>query len=242
MSVQAYLADKSKTWEMFDEKVSQNYDLLSHVISLGLYRGWYKELTRELPQGESLRILDLATGTGAIPFAIMDACGERVSEIVGVDLSSEMLGVFGDRLAMKPYAEKVSYQCGDATALTLEEGQFDVVTMGCGIRNVSDHNQGAKEIFRMLKPGGRVIFLEPSLPENFLVRQAYVAYFRYIVPAVASLISDYEAYRYFCESVEGFFHGTQFLEFLSEHGFESCRSVELTLGAIRLYIAERPAE
>ena len=85
--------------KMFDPKVSKHYDLLSDVISLGLYRGWYRALTRELPEGEDLRVLDLATGTGAIPLSILDASGERISEIVGIDLSTDMLAVFAQRAA-----------------------------------------------------------------------------------------------------------------------------------------------
>lgn len=239
-NVQAYLADKSKTWELFDEKVSKHYDTLSDVISLGLYRKWYREIADYLPEGKDLKILDLATGTGSIPFAIMSKCPERIAEIVGIDLSSEMLAVFGKRLEGKAYADKIRYEYGDATALTLDEAQFDVVTMGCGIRNVSDPSKGANEIFRMLKPGGRVIFLEPALPENPVMRKAYLGYFRHVVPTLASVVSNAGAYQYFCQSVEGFFHGDDFLEYLSKHGFEQPRSVELTLGAIRLYIAERP--
>ena len=94
----------------------------------------------------------------------------------------------------------------------------------------------------MLKPGGRVIFLEPSLPTNKVLKKVYLGYFRHVVPAVASVISNYGAYRYFCDSVEEFIHGDDFLAFLSEHGFENCRTVDLTFGAIRLYVAERPAD
>ena len=240
MNVQSYLLDKSKSWELFDNQVAKHYDVLSDVISLGLYPSWRRALTRELPKGGNLKILDLATGTGAIPFSIMNECSDQVAEIVGVDLSEEMLSVFGSRLEGHPYASKVRYQQGDATALNLEEGQFDVVTMACGIRNVADHHKGAQEIFRMLKPGGRVIFLEPALPTNPVVKHAYLGYFRYFVPAVASLVSDYDAYRYFCESVAEFIHGDDFLKFLGTHGFESGRHVPLTLGAICLYVAERP--
>ena len=96
------------------------------------------EIADYLPEGDSLKILTFATGTGSIPLAIMSKCPDRIAEIVGIDLSSEMLAVFGERLKDKPYSDKIRYEHGDATALTLEEGQFDVVTMGCGIRNVSD--------------------------------------------------------------------------------------------------------
>ncbi len=190
---------------------------------------------------DGLKVLDLATGTGAIPLSILDNCGDRISEIVGIDLSAEMLEVFSERLQGRDDANKVTIQRGDATALDLEDGQFDVVTMGCGIRNVSDHHQGGDEIFRMLKPGGRVIFLEPSMPTNPVLKTAYLGYFRHVVPTVASLISNRGAYKYFCDSVEDFIHGAEFLDFLGQHGFENARHVDLTFGAIRLYIAERPA-
>ena len=242
MSVQTYLKDKSRTWELFDAKVSRHYDRLSDIISLGLFRQWRKALTGYLPAGRSLKVLDLATGTGAIALSILDACGERVESIVGLDLSEDMMDIFRQQLKGHPQGAKVSLVQGDATALPFEDGSFDAITMSCGLRNVGDQDACVREIQRVLKPGGRVIFLEPTVPTNAAMKAAYMTYFRYIVPTVASLVSNATAYRYFCDSVEAFMQGDAFLAFLNERGFEHSRDVELTFGAVRLYIAEKPVQ
>ena len=240
MSVQSIIDDKSKSWTLFNKRVSKHYDLLSKVISLGLYDGWRKKLATELPKGDNLQILDLATGTGAIPLSMMKHAGGRIEKITGVDMSQDMLDIFGDALAESPYANKISFQRGDATDLPFEGNEFDAVTMACGIRNVADPTKGCQEIFRMLKPGGKVLFLEPSMPENPVLRRVYLMHFRYVVPAVAAIISDFGAYQYFNQSVEKFMYGQKFLDFLTEQGFEDCHSFSLTFGAGRLYVASKP--
>ena len=242
MDAQVYLNDKSKTWELFDQQVSKHYDRISDLISFGLYKGWRKALAKQLPQRSGLNILDLATGTGAIPLSMLAHAGDQIERIVGVDLSEDMMDIFRERLTGHARADDVEVVYGDATALELEPAQFDVVTMGCGIRNVSDHNQGCAEIFRMLKPGGQVLFLEPSMPTNAVAKAVYLGYFRHVVPSVAGLISNYSAYRYFCDSVEGFLHGDEFVTMLESHGFENGRYIDLTFGAIRIYSAEKPSE
>jgi demethylmenaquinone methyltransferase/2-methoxy-6-polyprenyl-1,4-benzoquinol methylase len=242
MAVQTYLNDKSRSWELFDSKVSRHYDQLSDVISLGLFRRWRQTLVRHLPAGSELNILDLATGTGAIPLSMLKGASDRISTIVGVDLSKDMLAIFRSRIEGHPDAHKLNLQYGDATNLSFEADSFDAATMSCGLRNVGDHDACAAEIFRTLKPGGRVIFLEPTLPTNPVMKGAYLTYFRHVVPTVASFISDRTAYRYFCDSVEAYMHGEDFLEFLSGHGFVNCQEVKLTLGAISLYIGEKPSK
>ena len=240
MSVQTFLDDKSRTWELFDAKVSKHYDRISDVISLGLFRRWRKALTQQLPAGESLDILDLATGTGAIPFSLLEGAASRINSIVGVDLSEEMMDVFRASAEGHPHAAKLDIQYGDATKLSLDDSSFDAVTMSCGLRNVSDHHACCEEILRVLKPGGRAIFLEPAVPNTPLLKAVYRTYFRHIVPTIAGLVSNPTAYRYFCDSVEAFMQGPDFLAFLNEKGFVNGRDISLTLGAVRLYIGEKP--
>ena len=240
MTVESIINDKSKSWTLFDKRVSKHYDLLSKVISLGLYGGWRKKLADELPEGNDLQILDLATGTGAIPLSIMKNCGDRVGKITGVDMSQEMLNIFGETLASSPHANTIRFQRGDATDLPFEGNEFDAVTMACGIRNVADPEKGCQEILRMLKPGGKVLFLEPSMPNNAILRKIYLLHFRYVVPAVAAIISDFGAYKYFNQSVEKFMYGQDFLNYLTEQGFEDCHSFSLTFGSGRLYVAFKP--
>ena len=240
MQIQEYLNDKSKTWQLFDREVSTHYDRVADLISLRLYRRWCNALAKALPQNQSLHILDLATGTGAIPIAIDQVRSTHDDQIMGVDLSNEMLDIFRTKLEKNAQLnQKVELQHGDATQLNFEADQFDVVTMACGIRNVSDSDKGMQEILRVLKPGGQVFFLEPAIPRNAILKAIFLGYFRYLVPFVAGFLSNADAYRYFNRSVENFPYGDDFLTKMQSNGFENCTWKKVTLGAGALYIGKK---
>ena len=114
--------------------------------------------------------------------------------------------------------------------------------MACGIRNVGDTQAGLSEIFRVLKPGGRVFFLEPSMPSALPLKAIYLGYFRYVVPTVARLFSNADAYKYFNQSVEQFPYGAGFIEMIEQEGFIECEQVKFTFGAGALYIGMKPRE
>ena len=138
MNAHEVLADKSKSWEIFDRRVSRSYDFVSDLISLRLYRAWCKALAKALPDQASLQVLDLASGTGIIPFTIHEARRSRGDHFTCVDLSDEMLEVFREKASGHPIEPHVELVTGDATSLEMSEGHFDVVTMACGLRNVGD--------------------------------------------------------------------------------------------------------
>lgn len=240
MQIQEYLNDKSKTWEMFDREVSTHYDRVADLISLRLYRRWCTSLAHALPQNKSLKILDLATGTGAIPIAIHQVRPKYDDRITGVDLSAEMMEIFRSKCEKDQLlSKKVELQQGDATQLTFDDHHFDAVTMACGIRNVCDSDKGMQEILRVLKPGGLVFFLEPAIPKNTILRGIFLGYFRYIVPFIAGFISNANAYRYFNQSVENFPFGDNFVTKMERNGFVKCSWKKITLGAGALYVGKK---
>lgn len=239
MRVQDYLEDKSQSWRLFDRQVSASYDQVADLISFRLYRRWCRALAEALPNKE-LKILDLATGTGAIPAAITDQRPAHHDQITGLDLSEEMMAIFREKLSQNPTLDaRVTLTHGDATDTGLPEQSFDAVTMACGIRNVGDAMQGMREIHRLLKPGGQVYFLEPALPQSSILRGIFLFYFRKIVPLLAGLLSRGDAYRYFNQSVEAFAYGDDFLDMMREAGFQRCSWSRITLGAGALYVGTR---
>ena len=241
MDVQEILDDKTQSWSIFDRKVSKSYDFLSDLISLRLYRGWCRGLAQSLPQNDQLKLLDLASGTGMIPLTIFSERAKSGDQFTCVDLSEDMLNIFRAKVKGQPIEEHLDIRHGDATALEFEDGQFDAVTMACGIRNVGDTSKGLAEILRVLKPGGSVHFLEPSMPQSTVLKGVYLGYFRYVVPAVASVFSTGDAYRYFNQSVENFPHGDSFIEMIEEAGFTNCSIQKFTFGAGALYIGHKPS-
>ena len=129
MNVNDILNDKTKTWSIFDREVSKSYDLISDLISLRLYRRWCRGLARALPSQPGLNILDLACGTGLIPMAIHEERSDVEDRYTCVDLSEEMLDIFRRKMSGSTLESQLNIQRGDATDLTLESDQYDVVTM-----------------------------------------------------------------------------------------------------------------
>lgn len=241
MNVQKILDDKSQSWSIFDKKVSKSYDLVSDLISLRLYRTWCRGLARALPKREHLQVLDLASGTGIIPLTSLAEHPTAGHHFTCVDLSEEMLNIFRDKVKGTAVETSLDIRHGDATALEFDEGRFDAVTMACGIRNVGDTAAGLSEILRVLKPGGAVYFLEPSIPKSTFLKWVFLTYFRYIVPAIAGLFSTASAYKYFNQSVEHFPYGEAFIKMIEEAGFTQCSIQKFAFGAGALYVGHKPS-
>jgi demethylmenaquinone methyltransferase/2-methoxy-6-polyprenyl-1,4-benzoquinol methylase len=135
----------------------------------------------------------------------------------------------------------VRFLAGDAERLPFPAGTFDGLTIGFGIRNVADLDVGVAEMFRVMKPGGRIAVLEFSRPRTFLLSQLYFLYFRCALPLIGRLVSGHDAaYQYLYESVMRFPEGQAFLDRLAEGGFTRLSERRLTLGIATAYVAERP--
>lgn len=227
-----------QAFKMFD-RIAHRYDLLNRLLSGGTDVRWRKTMNRRIPDGKDLRVLDLATGTADVLIAMERAC-KNVASGVGLDMSGGMLKYGQQKLVSMGLDQKFRLVRGDATCLGLDEKQFDAVTISFGIRNVLDVNQGLEEMHRILKPGGRALILEFSLPANRPFRAAYLFYFRHVLPRLGALISgDSYAYRYLNETVETFPYGEDFCQLMRNAGFEDVTATPLTFGIASLYQGER---
>lgn len=229
---------RMQAFKMFD-RIAHRYDLLNRLLSGGTDVRWRKTMNRRIPEGKNLRVLDLATGTADVLIAMEHAC-KNVASGVGLDMSGGMLKYGQQKLVSLGLDQKFRLVRGDATCLGLDDKQFDAVTISFGIRNVLDVNQGLEEMHRILKPGGRALILEFSLPANRPFRAAYLFYFRHVLPRLGALISgDSYAYRYLNETVETFPYGEDFCQLMRNAGFEDVTATPLTFGIASLYQGER---
>ena len=129
-------------------------------------------------------------------------------------------------------------QLGDAEALSFESNTFDAISIGFGVRNFDNLNQGLSELYRVLKPGGQLVILETSVPKYFPFKQLFNLYFHHVLPTIGSWISkDKNAYKYLPESVDSFPSGSEFITKLKKAGFKECKYFPLTLNIVSLYIA-----
>jgi demethylmenaquinone methyltransferase/2-methoxy-6-polyprenyl-1,4-benzoquinol methylase len=222
---------------MFDA-VAPRYDLLNQVLSLGIDGSWRRALAAEL-DGVTGAVLDLCTGTGDVARTISHRRPDLA--VVGLDFAPAMVRRGRAKVDADARSRRVWFGVGDATRLAVGDAAVDGVTIAFGIRNVEDTNRALRECWRVLRPGGRLVVLEFSLPPNPVVRAGYLGYFRHVLPRVGQWLSGVgSAYRYLPASVLSFPEGEAFLDLLAGAGFEERRLRRLTLGIASLYVGVRP--
>lgn len=235
---------KENIRQMFDN-IASDYDHLNHLMSLDIDRLWRRKGLKELARptagerpGGALEVLDLACGTGDAAIAIAKALPE--SHVTGVDLSEGMLRVMREKVAAEGLEGRIDIRQGDGESLPCQDGSFDRVSIAFGIRNFENREQGLREMLRVLRPGGKLVILELSLPENPLVRWLYKLYFLHILPGIGGRISgDKAAYRYLPGSVVHFPGRKAFMATLEACGFTGVRHKALTFGICRMYVGEK---
>ena len=182
---------KEQVRQMFDN-IAGDYDRLNHIMSLDVDKSWRRRALGEIaaaPEGREgeIDVLDLACGTG--DFSIAIAKGVPGSRVTGVDLSEGMLEVMRKKVAEEGLESRIEARQGDGEALPFPDGSFDRVTIAFGIRNFENREKGLREMLRVLRPGGKLVILELSVPENRLIRWAYNLYFLHILPKIGGGIS-----------------------------------------------------
>lgn len=232
---------------MFDA-IAGHYDFLNHLLSLGIDRRWRKRAIRELRLGQGSRVLDLCTGTGDLALAALEGGGHEGSppagrledvRVIGVDFSAAMLQYGREKLA-RLRESRVALVRADAMSIPLPDACVDAVTIGFGIRNVQRPEVTAREIARVLKPGGRLAILEFGTPAVPGIRGAYLFYFRRILPLIGRIVSRHnDAYSYLPASVAAFPSPDEFLALLRESGFSDAWVDSLTLGIVYLFVARK---
>lgn len=230
---------RTDVWKMFD-RIAHRYDLLNRSLSMGQDVVWRKRMKRYLPQRSGLHLLDLATGTAdQLIYLSMDG---RIATGEGMDLAEKMLDIGREKIKRRGWTDRLSLRTGDATAIPAEAGSADVVTITFGIRNVLDVSTGLSEMFRVLRPDGRALILEFSLPRWALLRHLYLFYFRHVLPRVGGWISgDAHAYRYLNQTVETFPYGDAFCALMRNAGFKNVKAHSLTFGIAMIYQGDKPA-
>ena len=234
--IDSSLSKKEQVAEMFDN-IAGKYDFLNHFLSLGVDIFWRKRLVKRLKKQAPKYILDVATGTGDLA---IEASRLNPSQVIGVDISNNMLDVGREKMKKKSLDKLIDMQYGDSENLSFKDNTFDAVTAGFGVRNFENLDKGLSEMCRVMKVGGKLAILEPAEPKIFPFKQLYGLYFKVILPLLGKLFSkDNSAYNYLPESVAAFPSRNAFIQELEKAGFKEPNYKPLTFGIAALYTATK---
>jgi demethylmenaquinone methyltransferase / 2-methoxy-6-polyprenyl-1,4-benzoquinol methylase len=223
---------KEEVAEMFNN-ISAKYDFLNHFLSLGIDKIWRKKAVKMLKEIKPQRILDIATGTG--DFAI-ESLSLNPKEVIGLDISEGMLEKGREKMIKRKIDHIISMQLGDSENIPYEDNYFDALTVGFGVRNFENLEEGLSEMLRVVRPGGKILILEFSKPKKFPVKQYYAFHSKYIIPFFGKRISkDEKAYAYLPESVAAFPEGREMELILEKLNYKNVKSHLVSGGIATIY-------
>jgi len=218
--------------------IASRYDLANRVISCGQDPRWRRQVVRMVKAREPQSVVDLATGSGDLAFALCRALPENVS-IAGLDFCEPMLEQARKKQALRPWAGKIRFEQGDCMALELEDQSVDVLTIAWGLRNFEDRSKGLREMMRVLKPGGVLYCLEFSQPYQW-IRRPYYFYLNHVIPLLARILTGRkDAYDYLAGTVGAFPDRETLAAQMREAGFTSVRATPRFFSTVAIHEAIR---
>ena len=243
------LSEKSDRVRMMFDKIAPRYELLNKILSFGQDRLWRHAIIKNLPKkaadSNQMTLYDIATGTGDVLFECLQKRPDY-HELIGMDISEGMLSQAKSRLEKIKAKNKettlkqtVHFSQASAEKIPAKDHSANAVTISFGFRNVENREKALQEFYRVLKPGGKLFILDFFNPDNSLMNQLYLFYFRKVLPKIGGLFSDKEAYEYLPQSVSSMPTSKELQTSLLSVGFSHPKEVKWLAGTTRLFIAEK---
>lgn len=217
-------------------RIARRYDVANRLLSGGMDVWWRKCLVSKVRRHSPSDLLDLATGSGDVAFALADGA-PTLTQIVGMDFCQPMLDEAEKKKSAAGNYSQVTFRQGDALSLPLPDASFDAVTISFGLRNLADRDRGLREMRRVLRPGGRLYVLEFSQPYRWF-RPLYYFYLSKILPRIAGVVTgDKGAYDYLNNTISTFPDRAAMAAEITRAGFSSVNASGMTLGIVALHEA-----
>lgn len=228
------------------EEIAEYYDKMNGIMSMGMVKGWHKFMFKKAGDISGKKVCDVGCGTGEISFMAAERAGTE-GEVIGVDLTPAMLEMAKKKMKDLDLPKDVDFRVGDALAMEFEDNTFDLVTSGYMLRNVTNIQQAVSEMYRILKPGAKVVVAELAKPKNRILRFGYNIYVFHIVPFFGrrydkgkKIDGKQPAYDWLTSSLEGFPHGADMVAIFKKVGFSDARFFSKSMGAVNIYVATKP--
>lgn len=220
------------------EKIFNQYDSMNSIISFNRHIAWRKDVMKQMKVSKGSKALDVCTGTGDWAIALAQEIGTD-GAVTGLDFSENMLKVAQEKRKQQGL-NHVTFMQGNAMELPFADNSFDYVTIGFGLRNVPDYNTVLREMYRVTKPGGKVVCLETSQPTLIGFRQLYLFYFRFIMPLFGKLFAkSYKEYSWLQESARDFPNKHELTEMFLQAGFSHVKAKSYTGGVAAMHLATK---
>ena len=231
------LEKKKQVAQMFDS-IAFKYDFLNRFLSFGIDIWWRKKAISQLRKLNPQNVLDVATGTGDV--AIMTYRMLKPLQIKGIDISEGMLHLGNAKIDKLGLQQHIQLQSGDSETINYPANTFDAITVAFGVRNFQNLEKGVAEMYRVLKPGGKLVVLEFSKPKKPLFKAICNWYMNVFTPNVGKLFSkNKDAYQYLTNSVQAFPEREQFTGILQAAGYTQTYFKPLTLGICCIYCGSK---
>ncbi len=230
------MGEKAKYVHGMFSSIAERYDLLNTLLSLNRDKHWRRFTVERSGLAPGGSAIDIATGTGELAIELAKAVGPK-GRVVGVDFCKEMLDIAREKCR----GLCIELAEGNAQKLPYPDDAFDSATIGFALRNVESVEKTLEEMTRVVRPGGRVVSLEFTQPDNRVFRKIYYTYFFKILPAVGGLISkNKDAYSYLPDSVARFPSKTGLKEIMEKTGLEDIEIYPLTFGIVAVHVGVKP--
>lgn len=230
-----------KTYRVRDvfNSVARRYDVMNDLMSVGLHRLWKRLAVEMLAVRPGMQALDLAAGTGDLARSISERIGLQGHVVLG-DINDQMLRVGRDRFIDAGHLDGLSWCQCDAECLPFPDAHFDRITIGFGLRNVTNKEAALAEMHRVLKPGGRALVLEFSHPTDATLKTVYDLYSFTVLPALGQVIAnDRASYQYLAESIRKHPDQETLKAMMGSAGFTDCRYTNLNGGIVAIHTGTR---
>jgi demethylmenaquinone methyltransferase / 2-methoxy-6-polyprenyl-1,4-benzoquinol methylase len=229
------LSKKEQVRKMFNN-IAPRYDFMNRLLTLRIDVRWRRKARKLVKKYKPEQILDIATGTGDFAIELARLSPKR---IVGIDIAEVMLEIGKKKVQHKGLSNLIELVEGDSEALKFPDNTFDIASSAFGVRNFENLEKGLSEMLRVLKPGGHILILEASNPDDMPFKGLYKLFMTKICPAIGGLFSENKAYDYLNRSVEVFPTGNTLLQILNKVGFTEGEFHPLTMGVATIYIAKK---